>query len=69
MMTKTATKTITYYYRGEIERGGHWAEGWSENSEDGLPLYPWSTKRECQHAAKLQGSKAVFVQDEKQRLA
>jgi hypothetical protein len=56
-------KTITYYYRGMIERGANydWREGWSANSEEGQTLYPWNTKRECQAEAKTKGAKAVFV--------
>lgn len=59
-------KTITYYYRGQIERGKNyrWCEGYSENGETGRPLYPWSTKRECQREAKALGCKAVFVRSD-----
>jgi hypothetical protein len=53
-----------YHYRGAIERGVGgsyvWREGYSENSDNGLPLYPWSTKQECQRAAKADGFRAVF---------
>lgn len=73
MTTATSTRkcTITYYYRGLIERGAdyHWTEGWSAQSENNHPLYPWNTKRECQREAKSQGAKAVFVRDEQYRLA
>ena len=64
-------KTITYYYRGLIERGPKydWREGYSENGESGHPIYPWSTKRECQQAAKKQGAKAVFVRDREHQIA
>jgi len=66
-MATTTTKTITYYYRGLIERGVggryEWREGFSENSPGGRPLYPWSTKRECQRAARQQGAKAVFARN------
>lgn len=66
-------KTITYYYRGQIERGTgrgyEWRNGYSEDSEDGLPLYPWSTRRECQSAAKRQGVLAVFVHDKAKQIA
>lgn len=60
--------TITYHYRGMIERGNGkpgytWHEGWSENSESGHPLYGWMTKRECQKEARDQGAKAVFVRN------
>lgn len=59
-MTK---KTITYYYRGLIERGPNytWREGYSAQSETGGILYPWMTKRECQHDARVKGAKAIFV--------
>jgi hypothetical protein len=55
-------KTITYIYRGQIERGAdyHWCNGFSPDSEDGLPTYPWMTKRECQTDAKANGAKAAF---------
>lgn len=69
-MTTTTKKSITYYYRGMIERGPRydWREGWSENSAEGHPIYPWSTKRECQRAAKKEGAKAIFVRDRTQQL-
>jgi hypothetical protein len=59
------TGSIIYYYRGQIERGAdyHWTDGWSENSPEGQPYYPWNTKRECQSAAKKAGARAVFVRD------
>ena len=58
-------KTITYHYRGLIERGPRydWREGYSAVGENGGVLYPWSTKRECQREAKKQGKKAVFVRE------
>jgi len=63
--------TITYYYRGLIERGSdyHWTKGYSANSDDNLPLYPWETFRECQRDAKLKGARAVFVEDREHQLA
>jgi len=69
--TQTRKRTITYYYRGMIERGANydWKEGYSAQSENDRPLYPWSTKRECQHEAKLQGARAVFVRDKTQQIA
>ena len=60
---------IVYYYRGNVERwsmssrGNPWRRGYSANSKDGFPLYPWSTKRECQSEAKKLGLRAVFVED------
>ena len=62
-------KTITYYYRGLIERGNgkpgyDWKEGYSANSEDGRELHPASTKHECQQEAKQQGAKAIFVRED-----
>jgi hypothetical protein len=56
-------KTITYYYRGEIETGKnyHWVYGYSANGENGGVLYPWWTKKQCQKDAKSKGCKAVFV--------
>ena len=70
MQTKSS-KTITFYYRGMIERGANydWKEGWSAQSDNDRPLYPWSTQRECQHEAKPQGAKAVFVRDDLHRIA
>jgi len=55
--------TRTYYYRGQIERGKNytWKDGYSANSERGNILYPWNTKKECRHDAKVCGLKAVFV--------
>jgi len=62
----------TYYYRGLVERGTggpsyRWAEGWSENSAEGLPLYPWMTRHECQKEAQRNDTQAVFVRAENQR--
>jgi hypothetical protein len=56
-------KTITYTYRGLVERGTRydWREGYSETSPDGGIYYPWMTKRECQQDAMKQGSRAVFI--------
>jgi len=58
-------KIITYTYRGQIERGNgkpgyDWHEGYSQDSSEGLPLYPWMTKRECFADAKAQGAQAQF---------
>jgi hypothetical protein len=68
----TMPKTIiTYYYRGMIERGANydWREGWSRDSEDGRPLYPWNTKRECQAEAKKAGVRAVFLRVTEKQLS
>lgn len=59
---------MKFYYRGLIERfsmrtRGYWIEGYSANSKDGLPLYPWMGKRDCQKEAKAKGCRAVFVRD------
>jgi len=64
-------KTITYFYRGMIERGANydWKEGFSQDSAEGRALYPWNTKRECQAEAKQQGAQAIFSRDEKKRIA
>ncbi len=60
-------KTITYYYRGGVERGNgrsyDWHDGYSENSPEGLPLYPLMTWRECRHEAKSRGAVAVFERE------
>ncbi|MFA6234130.1 MAG: hypothetical protein WC824_08090 [Bacteroidota bacterium] len=62
--------TITYKYRGMIERGigncntrpGYaWHEGYSEDGENGRGLMGWMTKEECRTDAKSRGSKAEFV--------
>lgn len=57
--------TITYYYRGQIERGNgkpgyDWHNGYSENSSAGGALAPWMTKRECQQDAKSKNAQAIF---------
>jgi hypothetical protein len=59
-------KTITYYYRGCIERGNgkpgyDWHNGYSENNAEGSALYPWNTRRECQAEARAQGATAQFI--------
>lgn len=61
-------KTISYYYRGEVERGTgepgyRWHRGYSPNSEDGKPTYPWMTQKECIADAKAQGASAQFISD------
>lgn len=54
--------TITYFYRGGVERGtgaGYdWHNGYSEAGPDGEILYPWMTARECQREAKARGATA-----------
>lgn len=67
-------ETITYYYRGLVERGNgrpgyDWREGFSANGPQGGILFPWLTVRECQQAAKSQGKKAVFVRDQEHKSA
>ena len=58
-------ETITYHYRGHIERGNGrsyaWRDGYSEAGEGGGVMYPWSTKSECQQEAKAKGCRAKFV--------
>lgn len=55
---------LHFYYRGDVERGNgkgySWQAGYSQNSEDGKPLYPWSTRAECLQEARLQNAQAVF---------
>lgn len=62
--------TITYVYRGQVERGClvngrhgrpsyRWHDGYSQETEQG-PLYPWLTRAECLKDAKSQGCKALF---------
>jgi len=65
MMPKPTT--ITYYYRGDVERGTgagyRWTRGYSAVGEGGGGLYPWSTKAECRDEAEAEGKRAVFVED------
>lgn len=57
-------KTITYFYRGGVERGTgkgyQWRNGYSENSADGSVVYPWMTRRECEADARTRGAVAKF---------
>ena len=57
-------KTVTYIYRGGVERGtcrGYvWHAGFSETATDGGVYYPWMTRRECQSDARAQGAIARF---------
>jgi len=67
------TIQINYIYRGEVERGTggpgyRWHPGYSEDSEDGKPLYPWMTIAECRQDAKARGAKAAFLVDPKRRV-
>ena len=64
-MARKATPTITYPYRGSLERysmrsGASWVRGYSETTTEGGILYPWMTKRQCQSEARRRGAKAVF---------
>ena len=54
---------MKFYYRGPIERysSGYWTDGYSVDSEEGLPTYPWMGKRDCQKKAKAAGHRAVFI--------
>ena len=54
---------IIFHYRGMIESRSGWIEGYSETTDTGAIIYPWSSKRECQSNAKERGKKAVFVRD------
>lgn len=58
-----------FHYRGGVERGiggsYEWRDGYSENSEDGLVLYPWNTRHEIRRDGAKQGFKAVFYRDGK----
>ena len=65
-MSKDTRPVVTYYFRGQIERGNGrggyvWKDGYSENSPDGRVIFGWNTYRECQAAAKAAGCKAKFV--------
>jgi hypothetical protein len=58
-------KTVTYFYRGKVERGNgkpgyDWHNGYSETAADGSVTYPWLTRRECIADAQSQGAKAQF---------
>lgn len=63
-------KKITFYFRGDIERGtanrpwsrpGYkWIAGYSESNPDGSATFPWNTRAECQELARAQGAVAVF---------
>lgn len=64
----TKPKTMTFYYRGRVERGtggpGYaWREGYSENGPNGEQTQPWNTYRECQAIARSVGARAVFVRN------
>lgn len=56
---------MAYLYRGRIERWSAsrrcyvWRAGFSAEGPSG-PLYPWSTRNECQSEAARDGFKAVF---------
>lgn len=67
-------KTIQYFYRGEVERGTgepgyRWHPGYSANSEDGKPLYPWMTIAECRAEAKSRSFKPQFLVDPQRSFA
>lgn len=54
-----------YYYRGLIERGRQWKEGYSAQGANGGVLYPWMTRGEARKDALRDGLKAVFYRDGK----
>lgn len=61
-MTK---KEIVFFYRGQIEigdqrHGYRWVDGYSRQGDGGGIIYPWSSRRVCQHEARLEGARAVF---------
>ena len=64
-------KTITYYYRGDVERGRRrrgvffyaWQRGYSATGPSGGVLCPWMTKQECLADARKQGARARFVEE------
>ena len=62
---KSDRSIMRFFYRGEVERGNgngySWHPGYSENSEDNKPLYPWMTIAECRQQAKLAGAKPQFL--------
>ena len=55
-------KTITYTYRGGVERGPRydWHDGYSETGPNGEVYFPWMTRSECQRDARSQGAQAIF---------
>jgi hypothetical protein len=62
-------KTITYVYRGEVERWDPkrrsyvWWSGYSTTGPKGEVRFPWMTKIECSKDAKRDGAKAVFEEN------
>lgn len=56
-------KTIIYIYRGLIEHGRRWVEGYSETTQSGTVIYPWLSKSACRKEARAKGAKAVFVRE------
>lgn len=66
-LRRDAKGRIIYTYRGGVERGigGRyvWRDGYSATTTDGGVLYPWMTRRECQHDAAALGAKAVFIRE------
>ncbi|HEU4343715.1 MAG TPA: hypothetical protein VFU31_19365 [Candidatus Binatia bacterium] len=57
-------ETITYYYRGTVERGngkpGYSSHpGYSEGQGKSV-TYPWMTRAECRQDARKRGAKAKF---------
>jgi hypothetical protein len=66
-VSRMSPRERIYHYRGGVERGARyeWRDGYSQNSAEDLPLYPWSTRSECRAEAKKDGYKAVFYRDGK----
>ena len=60
----TRMNSITYFYRGAVERGtgtGYaWRNGFSETTPDGKITYPWMTAKECRADARARGAVARF---------
>lgn len=61
---------MVFKHRGRVERfvpAGRrskatygWREGYSQDSDDGRPTYPWMTRAECRAVARREGAVAVF---------
>lgn len=56
---------IIFKYRGLIEspcKGGYkWKNGYSPDGVNGGIVYPWQGKKECFKQAKIEGKKAIFI--------
>lgn len=68
-LRKEVTMEKVYFYRGQVQRWSSrfkrytWLDGYSPNSPDGNPIYPWVTGDEARQEGKQGGFRPKFVRN------